>query len=354
MLTGAPLGRSTRTTRRSVPRGGRLVSVFARFAPRLQEAIVARLGWTSLRPVQEQAGEALLDGENAVVLAPTAGGKTEASMFPALSQLVERRARRRRRALRRADQGAAQQPGRSARALHRDGRPAALRLARRHRRTTTAPQFLPRAGRAADDDAGVARGDARLAAGRRGEALRRSAHRRHRRGPRARRHRPRRAPDERPRAARARLAARRPARRAVSATVGQPRRDPRVAPGHVAAAGRGRRPAEAAGAAAAPRRPPPGPRGARRRGRGAWRAGQKSLFFCQSRATTEAVAEHMRRAGTDGLRPPQRRLARGARSSPRSASTTAPTPASSAPPRSSSASTSATSIACSRPRRPTR
>jgi ATP-dependent Lhr-like helicase len=26
--------------------------------------------------------------------------------------------------------------------------------------------------------------------------------------------------------------------------------------------------------------------------------GQKSLFFCQSRATTEAVAEHMRRAGT--------------------------------------------------------
>ena len=25
---------------------------------------------------------------------------------------------------------------------------------------------------------------------------------------------------------------------------------------------------------------------------------QKSLFFCQSRATTEAVAEHMRRAGT--------------------------------------------------------
>jgi ATP-dependent helicase Lhr and Lhr-like helicase len=52
------------------------VSVFARFAPRLQEQIVARLGWTSLRPVQEQAGQALLDGRNAVVLAPTAGGKT--------------------------------------------------------------------------------------------------------------------------------------------------------------------------------------------------------------------------------------------------------------------------------------
>lgn len=65
------------------------MSVFSRFAPRLQEAIVARLGWTCLRPVQEEAGEAILNGMNAVVLAPTAGGKTEASMFPALSGLVE-------------------------------------------------------------------------------------------------------------------------------------------------------------------------------------------------------------------------------------------------------------------------
>ena len=66
------------------------MSVFARFSPRLQEAIVARLGWTSLRPVQEEAGEALLRGDNAVVLAPTAGGKTEASMFPTLSGMVDR------------------------------------------------------------------------------------------------------------------------------------------------------------------------------------------------------------------------------------------------------------------------
>ena len=64
------------------------MSVFARFAPRLQQAIVARLGWSSLRPVQEEAGEALLAGHNAVVLARTAGGKTEASMFPTLSQMV--------------------------------------------------------------------------------------------------------------------------------------------------------------------------------------------------------------------------------------------------------------------------
>ena len=65
------------------------MSVFSRLAPRLQEAIVARLGWSSLRPVQEKAGEALLAGANAVILAPTAGGKTEASMFPTISQMVE-------------------------------------------------------------------------------------------------------------------------------------------------------------------------------------------------------------------------------------------------------------------------
>ena len=65
------------------------MSVFGRLHPRLQQAIVARLGWSSLRPVQEEAGQALLDGKNAVVLAPTAGGKTEASMFPTLSGLVQ-------------------------------------------------------------------------------------------------------------------------------------------------------------------------------------------------------------------------------------------------------------------------
>ena len=36
------------------------MSVFPRFAPRLQEAIVARLGWSSLRTVQDAAGAALL------------------------------------------------------------------------------------------------------------------------------------------------------------------------------------------------------------------------------------------------------------------------------------------------------
>ena len=97
MLSGAPIGAPPTIDDEATAGagGGRLVSVFARFAPRLQQAIVARLGWTSLRPVQEEAGEAILDGKNAVVLAPTAGGKTEASMFPALSRLVDEPSRRR-------------------------------------------------------------------------------------------------------------------------------------------------------------------------------------------------------------------------------------------------------------------
>jgi ATP-dependent helicase Lhr and Lhr-like helicase len=66
-----------------------MTSAFARFPPRLQEAIVSRLGWSTLRPVQELASHAILDGYNAVILAPTAGGKTEASMFPLLAQLVQ-------------------------------------------------------------------------------------------------------------------------------------------------------------------------------------------------------------------------------------------------------------------------
>ena len=65
------------------------MGAFARFPPRLQEAIASRLGWTSLRPVQDLAGEAILDGKNAVVLAPTAGGKTEAAVFPVLAGLIE-------------------------------------------------------------------------------------------------------------------------------------------------------------------------------------------------------------------------------------------------------------------------
>src|ERR1700689_1917414 len=79
-----------RTTASAAPRSKceRVMSVFSRFPERLQHAIANQLGFDSLRLVQELAGEAILDGKNAVVLAPTAGGKTEAAMFPVIAGLM--------------------------------------------------------------------------------------------------------------------------------------------------------------------------------------------------------------------------------------------------------------------------
>jgi ATP-dependent Lhr-like helicase len=61
------------------------VSAFDLLHPALQYHVVNTLGWSSLRPVQLLAIEAVLQGENLVVLAPTAGGKTEAAFLPLLS-----------------------------------------------------------------------------------------------------------------------------------------------------------------------------------------------------------------------------------------------------------------------------
>ncbi|MGY0069227.1 DEAD/DEAH box helicase [Streptomyces sp. QTS137] len=54
--------------------------------PILTHHIVNSLGWRSLRPLQEKAIEPLLSGQDAVLLAPTAGGKTEAAAFPLLTR----------------------------------------------------------------------------------------------------------------------------------------------------------------------------------------------------------------------------------------------------------------------------
>lgn len=62
-------------------------SAFDRLSPALQYQIVNELGFSSLRPVQEQSTEAILADQNCVVLAPTAGGKTEAAFFPLLSRI---------------------------------------------------------------------------------------------------------------------------------------------------------------------------------------------------------------------------------------------------------------------------
>lgn len=56
--------------------------------PVLIHHIVNSLGWKGLRPLQEASIEPLMAGEDAVLLAPTAGGKTEAAAFPLLSRMT--------------------------------------------------------------------------------------------------------------------------------------------------------------------------------------------------------------------------------------------------------------------------
>ncbi|RYZ17759.1 MAG: DEAD/DEAH box helicase, partial [Myxococcaceae bacterium] len=60
---------------------------FGQLSPLLQQAIVNGLGFRDLRPVQLLTIEAVLAGKNCIVLAPTAGGKTEAAFFPVLSRM---------------------------------------------------------------------------------------------------------------------------------------------------------------------------------------------------------------------------------------------------------------------------
>ena len=62
-------------------------TAFDRLSGALQYQIVNTLGWRTLRDVQLRSIDALIDGNNAVILAPTAGGKTEASFFPMLSRM---------------------------------------------------------------------------------------------------------------------------------------------------------------------------------------------------------------------------------------------------------------------------
>lgn len=62
---------------------------FELLSPAVQHHIVNDLGWPSLRPLQQKAIEPLLRGHDALLLAPTAGGKTEAALFPLLSRMSE-------------------------------------------------------------------------------------------------------------------------------------------------------------------------------------------------------------------------------------------------------------------------
>ena len=64
------------------------MSEFEKLHPALQYHLVNTLGWNSLRPTQLQAIAPILSGVNCLLLAPTAGGKTEAAIIPVLSRMM--------------------------------------------------------------------------------------------------------------------------------------------------------------------------------------------------------------------------------------------------------------------------
>ena len=53
--------------------------------------VVNSLQWPGLRPLQEAAVEPIIDGGDALLIAPTAGGKTEAAVFPLLTRMADER-----------------------------------------------------------------------------------------------------------------------------------------------------------------------------------------------------------------------------------------------------------------------
>lgn len=61
---------------------------FSLLAPGIQHHVVNTLGWPGLRPLQEQSAGPLVRGEDALLLAPTAGGKTEAAVLPVLTRMT--------------------------------------------------------------------------------------------------------------------------------------------------------------------------------------------------------------------------------------------------------------------------
>lgn len=60
---------------------------FSSLHPLIQHHIVTTLRWPGLRPLQDASVDPLLADEDAILLAPTAGGKTEAAFFPVLSRM---------------------------------------------------------------------------------------------------------------------------------------------------------------------------------------------------------------------------------------------------------------------------
>jgi ATP-dependent Lhr-like helicase len=66
-----------------------MTGVFSKLHETLQGVLMERMGWDSLRPVQEEAYRAVGKGHDVLVIAPTAGGKTEAALIPVIDRLMK-------------------------------------------------------------------------------------------------------------------------------------------------------------------------------------------------------------------------------------------------------------------------
>jgi ATP-dependent Lhr-like helicase len=64
-------------------------SVFSNLHESLQQVLAQRLEWTELREVQERTYLAAVKGSDVLVIAPTAGGKSEAALIPVMDDILK-------------------------------------------------------------------------------------------------------------------------------------------------------------------------------------------------------------------------------------------------------------------------
>ena len=64
-------------------------SVFSTLHESLQQVLAQRLEWTELREVQERTYSAVASGSDVLVIAPTAGGKSEAALIPVMDDILK-------------------------------------------------------------------------------------------------------------------------------------------------------------------------------------------------------------------------------------------------------------------------
>lgn len=65
------------------------MDTFSRLHEGLRQVLAHRIGWSELRAVQEEAYKAVSGGNDVLVIAPTAGGKTEAALIPVVDGILK-------------------------------------------------------------------------------------------------------------------------------------------------------------------------------------------------------------------------------------------------------------------------